>query len=424
MSLSLSDDLLELIIEELGTFFRAVWRRSALVRHSQKALFRSVRIPLVPTRAWKGSVQYTQYGTIVLDYGLYPKTLGFARAINSSPHLAQYLPILPKTEVSDDVARDLTALNRVTDLTLCTILNEHPAICGMSASYEVSMPNQLKPVFGSMLRGQRLRYFSLKEIFQFPGYLLLGASQLEKIHLGRSGIARDDGRAVQKLQLEKPTIGYLRSLVCDNRMSQLDVDDLLEMSVKLVPHGLQLRGIATLEIEVCFRWPAPKYSILAAAERVTHLHLTNLRPHFDTFNPKSFATLSHITLNIPFTVLPDNDPVDQTIADPYLSFCDSFLAKLCNLEAITASYGFQWGRLAEALTTPSAFTKLKRVRVLVEIRMMQVFVGDKGWPTAEQKQDAEELDHNFGLLHDLDIAGRPLDFSFTTKITTEGPLIS
>jgi hypothetical protein len=58
------------------------------------------------------------------------------------------------------------------------------------------------------------------------------------------------------------------------------------------------------------------------------------RPHFDTFNPKSFATLSHITLNIPLTVLPDNDPVDQTIADPYLSFCDSFLAKLCNLEVL------------------------------------------------------------------------------------------
>jgi hypothetical protein len=65
--------------------------------------------------------------------------------------------------------------------------------------------------------------------------------------------------------------------------------------------------------------------------------------------------------------------------------------------------------------------------------MMQVFVGDKGWPTAEQKQDAEELDHNLktlvypaqlGFLHDLDIAGRPLDFSFTTKITTEDPLIS
>ncbi|TEB29607.1 hypothetical protein FA13DRAFT_1861971 [Coprinellus micaceus] len=296
MSLSLSDDLLELIIEELRLLssssstqdlLSCCLAAKCLVRHSQKALFRSVRIPLVPTRAWKGSVQYTQYGTIVLDYGLYPKTLGFARAINSSPHLAQYVhqvaieipwsqipPNFTKDGGLDDVARALTALNRVTDLTLCTILNEHPAICGMSASYEVSMPNQLKPVFGSMLRGQRLRYFSLKEIFQFPGYLLLGASQLEKIHLGRSGIARDDGRAVQKLQLEKPTIGYLRSLVCQDRVSQLDVDGLLEISAKLGPHGLQLRGIDTLEIEMCFRWPAPKYSILAAAERVTHLHLT------------------------------------------------------------------------------------------------------------------------------------------------------
>jgi hypothetical protein len=168
-------------------------------------------------------------------------------------------------------------------------------------------------------------------------------------------------------------------------------------------------------------------------------------PHLDTFNAKSFASLSRVNLTLPFTIYSDNDPIDRKITNPYMSFCDSFLGKLRNLETLDIdihfqgyhlllpeSYGPQWGRLADVLATPGAFTQLKHVGVSVSIRMIDRPPYDKDWPTAEQKRDAEQLDHNlktlvypaqFGRLHDLNIAGRRLDFSFTTNITTGGPIL-
>jgi hypothetical protein len=213
MSLSLSDDLLELIIEDLGLLssspsqdlLSCCLAAKCLIPHSQKVLFRSVDVALVPTSLWKGRVLRTRNGTIVLDYDLYPKTLGFARAINSSPHLAQYVrkvaieipwsespPDFTEDGGLDDVARALAVLNGLNDLKLCTILNKHPMMRYKRASYAVSMPSQLKDVFALMLGGQQLRQFSLKDVSDFPGDLMLGAPQLENLHLDRSDITWDE----------------------------------------------------------------------------------------------------------------------------------------------------------------------------------------------------------------------------------------
>ncbi|TEB15655.1 hypothetical protein FA13DRAFT_831383 [Coprinellus micaceus] len=96
------------------------------------------------------------------------------------------------------------------------------------ASYAVSMPSQLKDVFALMLGGQQLRQFSLKDVSDFPGDLMLGAPQLENLHLDRSDITWDE-KAVERLQLEKPPIGCLNSLVCSDWMSHVVVNTLLEM---------------------------------------------------------------------------------------------------------------------------------------------------------------------------------------------------
>jgi hypothetical protein len=79
----------------------------------------------------------------------------------------------------------------------------------------------------------------------------------------------------ERLQLEKPPIGCLNSLVCSDWMSHVVVNTLLEMSAKVGPHGLQLQGTKSLETLIYLRSTAPKFNILTAVESVTCLHLTS-----------------------------------------------------------------------------------------------------------------------------------------------------
>lgn len=136
----------------------------------------------------------------------------------------------------------------------------------------------------------------------------------------------------------------------------------------------------------------------------------------------------------------EGDSAQKTITNPYLFLCDSFLGQLHNLDILdleihfkeyhgllSESYGSQWGRLVEVLAVPGAFPQLKRVGVAIIISMEDMSMGRSPWPTEAQLQQAEELDRNLKTLvyasqlqslHDLKIGGGPIEFSFTTSITT------
>lgn len=222
MAGSLSEDLLGLIIEALESSHHDSPTRDLLscclvgkcfVQPCQKALFRSVDVRLIPTTLWGGHVIPTRHGRLVLDdYKSYPQTLSFARAVNSSPHLARYVhkvtfwipwnqKIKKPTDFThdgglDEVGRALSTLEMVSELKLTTMRSRHPmASPGMHwASYELCMPNALKTVFVSMLTGTKLKAFTLDKIDAFPRHLLLSAHQLETLRLaGRLTFTQDDG---------------------------------------------------------------------------------------------------------------------------------------------------------------------------------------------------------------------------------------
>ncbi|TEB23653.1 hypothetical protein FA13DRAFT_1739835 [Coprinellus micaceus] len=475
MAGSLSEDLLGLIIEALESSLHESPTRDLLscclvgkcfVQPCQKALFRSVDVCLIPTTLWEGGVISTRHGRIVLDdYKSYPQTLSFVRAVNSSPHLARYvrkvtfwIPWNQKKPTDfthdgglDEVGRALSALEMVSELKLTTMRSRHPmASPGMHrASYELCIPNALKTVFVSMLTGTKLKSFTLDKIDAFPGHLLLSAHQLETLRLAGHLTFTQDDDALEALRVKDTPAGHLKSLVFSGSSV---INDLFRVAAKIGrQRGLQLRRIKHLEIGCLgLETNHPKcdplevldclHSLRAAiVTTFTSQHTTSWP--LGNLNPKSLATLSNLSLCLIHLVSSEGGSAQKTITNPYLFLCDSFLGQLHNLDILdleihfkqyhgllSQSYGSQWSRLVEVLSVPGAFPQLKRVGVAITISMEDLSMGRSPWPTEAQLQQAEELDRSLKTLvyasqlqslHDLKIGGVPIEFSFTTSITTK-----
>ncbi|KAJ3524326.1 hypothetical protein NMY22_g11048 [Coprinellus aureogranulatus] len=438
MDCRLPQDLIELVVEELSKSSDDDRTRSLVscslvsrpfIRPCQKALFHSVPIhPVLPKEQQMFNPDYQ-------------RSLSLARAINGSPHLGLYVrkvviwiprskTPLPADEDQDEIARAMHGMEMIDP-----------------ASYEVSLPSQIKTELSRMMLTPQLRHFALKNVKAFPGKLILEAYQLESLELTSSRIA-EPTLPSDILHVRDTPIGYLKTLICDSPTASRGIGNLLLMSEQTGPHGLQLEKIETLDVQI----PTPAHRpinvpILKNSVHLLNLHVTTGPPIYypapyisalGELNPQSFATLAILHVDLIFNVHESSSPAHMVIRDPYLGLCKSVLGSLHALTDFKLvinfqgchklppeSFGPQWGRLADVLMTPNAFPKLKSVCVLVKLQLGSIY---SAWPHEEASQNARDMkraikesvyEEQLRCLHEMEAGGRRVDFSFQAIISQE-----
>ncbi|KAJ3547816.1 hypothetical protein NMY22_g1510 [Coprinellus aureogranulatus] len=454
MAFSLSDDIVELVVEELSQSSGDRRTRELLscslvsrsfVRPSQKALFHNVDIHPRPPKRREGAL-----------WDSYQRSLAWAKAINGSPHLSSYVRQItisirrskaPLSTGGDsdegEIARALGNLSMVSGFWLCAAPPRNPSAPIRPALYSSSMTSQMKTALTQIIQNPELRQISLKNVEEVPGYLVLGALRLEKLELTRSEIILDLAMAQTSNSTLAQDLSYsepLNTLLFNNSPASLPGIDLL-LPIFDAPGqlGLRFRRMNTLNLVVCSLKEA---AILEKVECLQKLYVKTgpppafmgleYAPPLGNLNPRSFSTLSVLHLTTEFALDPWEDAF--MVHDPYIGLCDDLLKNLQELKVLEVTVSFhggfgdfladpgnfgpQWGRLAEVLAEPYAFPKLRSVTVSVMLRLD--VNGD-----ISQMQDAEELedilrefvyDEQLSRLRDLEIGGRMIEFSFNVSI--------
>ncbi|KAJ3499968.1 hypothetical protein NMY22_g19424 [Coprinellus aureogranulatus] len=441
MAFALSDDLIESVVEELSQssgdkrtqeLLSCSLVSRSFVRPSQKALFHCVDIHPRPPKRREGTRQNS-----------YQRSLAWAKAVNSTPHLAHYVrrvtmwidsKALPPSPASDDsdereIARALGNLPMVSKLSVCSVPPRSRSAPTGPAWYSSSVSPLVKTAFAHMMRNPELRRFSLTNIREFPGDLVVGAFQLEFLELTRSEILLDLPLTSSPLAERTEDIGYLKELAFNNSPASLPgVDKLLPIFDAPGQLGLRFRGITALNLVICSLKEA---AILEKVECLQKLYVKtgpppafmglDYAPPLGNLNPKSFSTLSILHLITEFAMDPWEDI--YMVHDPYLGLCDDLLRHLQKLKVLEVTVSFhggfddllmgpdnfgpQWGRLAEVLTESGAFPKLQSVCVFVLLRL-----DENGY--VSQIHEAEDVEvtlmecvyeEQLSRLEDLEIGG-------------------
>ncbi|KAJ3524324.1 hypothetical protein NMY22_g11046 [Coprinellus aureogranulatus] len=456
MALTLPEDLLELVVEDISlsscedrtqNLLSCCLVSKSFARPCQKALFSSVAFYL-PRRRRSGNPNYE-------------RTLALAKTINSAPHLAVFVRKLtvlivhsllpwPTGDFQDEIALALSALHMVSELSLSAIPEKRPMMPKLPAPYGLSMPPQIQTAFAQLMRGPQLRQFTLKAIKRFPANLILEAYQLHTLELTRSEVTQTTPSEWIALGAQSLPIGYLRTLRCDRDAPSRDIGTLLLLSTAAGPHGLQFNRIDTLDVAI--RSPTDKAAnraILEKAERLSYLHISmgpmySSVPHdppLCNLNRNSFDTLTVFHLRLEVVVNEEGPPAEMAIRDPYLGLCDTLLGQLHALQELklvvvlygrhkvpSESFGPQWGRLAEVLTTPNAYPELRTIKMFVEVRLDGLMYSRR--PDEERYQKAIDVERTINTsvygaqlrcLHELEVRGRMVEFSFKASVAHSPP---